>query len=89
MNMWNTHRIRPQKDTFLPNGVPDHTVYTTFQFSTILKHVVSRMNLSKKHNLLNLLVQCTFLTNPGLEVTGEDLKDAATQSGVLECQKIS
>jgi hypothetical protein len=23
MNMWNTHRIRPQKDTFLPNGVPD------------------------------------------------------------------
>ena len=22
--IWNTHRIRPQKDTVLPNGVPDH-----------------------------------------------------------------
>ena len=22
--VWNTHRIRTQKDTFLPDGVPDH-----------------------------------------------------------------
>ena len=22
--VWNTHRIRAQKDTFLPNGIPNH-----------------------------------------------------------------
>lgn len=22
--VWNTHRIRRQKDTFLPNGIPNH-----------------------------------------------------------------
>jgi hypothetical protein len=22
--VWNTHRIRAQKDTYLPNGVPNH-----------------------------------------------------------------
>ena len=30
IKMWNTHRIRSQKNTLLPNGVPNHIYIYTF-----------------------------------------------------------
>lgn len=54
--VWNTHRIRAQRDTALPNGIPDH-IY----------------NFPENYGL----EEC------GLPVTEEQLKEVATESGVL------
>ncbi|KAM7427620.1 hypothetical protein ABFA07_021268 [Porites harrisoni] len=55
-SVWNTHRIRAQKDTILPDGIPSHMYSFPEQYG---------------------LEEC------GLPVTEEQLKEAATQSGVL------
>lgn len=72
--VWNSHRIRAQKDMVLPDGVPNH-IY----------------NFPQKYGL----EEC------GLQVTDDQLQEAAVQSGILtvdddfltpefraECQRI-
>ena len=47
--VWNTHRIRAQKDTYLPNGVPNHMYSFPEKYGL---HVVCRLTLIKQSKMV-------------------------------------
>ena len=90
--IWNTHRIRMQKDTYLPCGIPNHIYVFPEEynlgecgklFDTKLS-LISLNNFSNTFECPSRFAQAGIIFPPiGLPVTDEQLREVAEQSGVL------
>lgn len=83
--MWNSHRIRAQKNTVLPDGIPDH-IYNfpeEYGLQECGKHSMCHY-IFFQQLIKYLMTVFGFRLFAGLPVTEEQLKEVAQHSGVLE-----
>ena len=93
--VWNTHRIRKHKDTYLPDGIPNHI----FEFpeehglEDCCKDCIYFTNIWVTKSIMLFLVfelleiRIFFLICIAWPVTDEQLKDAALQSQLLDYEE--